>query len=92
MRCQWLCGGSIVQSKEKQIFHAIYYASKTLNEAQLNYATTEKELLSTVFAFDKFRPYLIANKVIVYTDYSAMKYLMAKKDAKPLLICWVLLL
>ena len=70
----------------------IYYASRTLNDAQLNYATTEKELLAIVFAFDKFRPYLIGNKVVVHTDHSAIKYLMTKKDAKPRLIWWVLLL
>ena len=70
----------------------IYYASRTLNDAQLNYATTEKELLAIFFAFDKFRPYLIGNKVVVHTDHSAIKYLMTKKDAKPRLIRWVLLL
>ena len=74
------------------MFHAIYYASKTLNEAQFNYATIEKELLAIVFAFDKFRPYLIGNKSIVFMDHSIIKYLMTKKDAKPLLIRWVLLL
>ena len=63
-----------------------------MNDAQLNYATTEKELLAIVFAFDKFRPYLIGNKVIVFTDNSAIKYSMTKKDAKPRLIRWVLLL
>ena len=63
-----------------------------MNEAQLNYATTEKELLAIVFAFDKFRPYLIGNKVIVHTDHSAIKYLLTKKDTKPRLIRWVLLL
>ena len=63
-----------------------------MNDAQLNYATTEKELLAIVFAFDKFRPYLIGNKVTVHTDHSAIKYLMTKKDAKPRLIRWVLVL
>ena len=63
-----------------------------MNDAQLSYATTEKELLAVVFAFDKFRPYLIGNKVIVFIDHSAIKYLMTKKDAKPRLIHWVLLL
>ena len=63
-----------------------------MNDAQLNYATTEKELLAIVFAFDKFRPYLIGNKVVVHTDHSAIKYLMTKKNAKPRLIRWVLLL
>ena len=63
-----------------------------LNDAQLSYATTEKELLAIVFAFNKFRPYLIGNKVIVHTDHSTIKYLMTKRDAKPRLIRWVLVL
>ena len=63
-----------------------------LNEAQLNYAMTEKELLAIVFVFDKFRSYLIGNKIIVFTDHCTIKYLMTKKDAKPRLIRWVLLL
>ena len=68
------------------------FRSRTLNNAQLNYATTEKELLAIVFAFDKFRPYLIGAKIIVYTDHSAIKFLLEKKDAKSRLIRWVLLL
>ncbi|XP_075489629.1 uncharacterized protein LOC142528461 [Primulina tabacum] len=64
----------------------------TLSAAQLNYATTEKELLAVVLALDKFRSYLIGSKVVVHTDHSALKYLMAKKDAKPRLIRWILLL
>ena len=63
-----------------------------LNDAQLNHATTEKEWLAIVFAFDKFRPYLIGNKVIVFTYHSTIKYLMTKKDAKPRFIWWVHLL
>ena len=74
--------GAVLGQKREKIFQVIYYASRTLNDAQLNYATTEKELLAIVFAFDKFRPYLIGNKVVVHTDHSAIKYLMTKKDAK----------
>ena len=84
--------GAVLGQKREKIFQVIYYASRTLNDAQLNYATTEKELLAIVFSFDKFRPYLIGNKVVVHTDHSAIKYLMTKKDAKPRLIRWVLLL
>jgi len=61
----------------------IYYASKTLDKAQRNYTTTKKELLAVVYAFDKFRPYLLMSKIIVYTDHFAIKYLLAKQDAKP---------
>ena len=84
--------GAVLGQKREKIFQVIYYASRTLNDAQLNYATTKKELLAIVFAFDKFRPYLIGNKVVVHTDHSAIKYLMTKKDTKPRLIRWVLLL
>ncbi|KAL5540758.1 hypothetical protein UlMin_044081 [Ulmus minor] len=84
--------GVVLGQRKGKIFHVIYYASKVLNDAQLNYATTEKELLAVVYAFDKFRSYLIGSKVIVYTDHSALRYLFAKKDAKPRLLRWILLL
>ena len=61
--------GAMLGQKRERIFQVIYYASRTLNDAQLNYATTEKDFLVIVFAFDKFRPYLIGNKVIVHTDH-----------------------
>jgi len=64
----------------------IYYASKALDEAQQNYSTTKKELLAVVYAMEKFCPYLLCSKVIVYTDHAALKHLLDKKDAKPWLI------
>ena len=70
----------------------IHYASKTLNDAQINYTTTEKELLAVVFALDKFRSYLIGSKITVFTDHAALKYLLSKQDAKARLIRWILLL
>ncbi|CAN6554997.1 unnamed protein product [Malus baccata var. baccata] len=84
-------GAVLGQRKNKQPY-VIYYASRTLNDAQLNYSTTEKELLAVVFALDKFRSYLIGTKVIVFTDHAALKYLFTKKEAKPRLIRWMLLL
>ncbi|GJW30680.1 reverse transcriptase domain-containing protein [Tanacetum coccineum] len=65
---------------------AIHYASKTMTEAQIHYTTTEKEMLAVVYAFEKFWPYLVLSKSIVYTDHSALKYLMNKQDAKPRLL------
>ena len=92
MLCKRLRNRAIPGQKRDRTFQVIYYASWTLNDAQLNYATIEKELLAIVFAFDNFRPYLIGNKVIVHIDHSTIKYLMTKKDVKPRLIRWVLLL
>ena len=70
----------------------IFYASKTLIEAQINYTTTKKELLAVVFALEKFHPYILGSKIIIYTDHAALKYLLSKKEAKPRLIRWELLL
>ena len=84
--------GAVLGQRRDKLFRAIYYASQTLNAAQLNYTTTEKEMLAVVFACDKFRSYLIGTKVIVFTDHAALRYLFGKKDAKPRLIRWILLL
>nr|GEY24963.1 reverse transcriptase domain-containing protein [Tanacetum cinerariifolium] len=84
-------GAVLGQGIEKH-FRPIHYASKTMNQAEANYTTIEKEMLVVVYAFEKFRSYLIMNKNIVYTDHSALKYLFAKKDAKARLLRWILLL
>jgi hypothetical protein len=84
--------GAVLGQRIDKLPHVIYYASKTLNDAQLNYSTTEKELLAVVFALDKFRSYLLGSKIIIYSNHAALKYLFSKKDAKSLLIRWILLL
>ena len=84
--------GAVLGQRKEKIFRAIYYASRTFNEAQENYSTTEKEMLAIVFACEKFRPYILGSHVIVHTDHATIKYLMSKKEAKPRLIRWVLLL
>nr|GEU43677.1 reverse transcriptase domain-containing protein [Tanacetum cinerariifolium] len=84
--------GAVLGQRNTKHFQPIHYASKTITEAQIHYTTTEKEMLSVVYAFEKFRPYLVLSKSIVYTDHSALKYLLSKQDAKTRLIRWVLLL
>ncbi|GKB55478.1 reverse transcriptase domain-containing protein [Tanacetum coccineum] len=84
--------GAVLGQRIEKHFRPIHYASKTMTEAESNYTTTEKEMLAVVYAFEKFRSYLIMNKSIVYTDHSALKYLFNKKDAKARLLRWVLLL
>ena len=78
--------GAILGQRIEKIFKAIYYANKTFNEAQENYSTTKKEMMAMVFSCEKFRPYLLWSHVIIHTDHAAIKYLMAKKDAKTRLI------
>jgi hypothetical protein len=87
----YVVGVVLDQSNDKKDY-AISYTSKTLTGPQLNYATTEKELLAVVFAIEKFRSYLMGTKVIVYTDHATLMYLLTKKDVKPCLIRWILLL
>ncbi|WKA10605.1 hypothetical protein VitviT2T_028170 [Vitis vinifera] len=84
--------GVVLGQREYGKPYVIYYASKTLNEAQRNYTTTEKELLAVVFALDKFRAYLVGSFIIVFIDHSTLKYLLTKQDAKARLIRWILLL
>ncbi|KAK1666398.1 hypothetical protein QYE76_054557, partial [Lolium multiflorum] len=90
--CDASAVGAVLGQRVDKKLNVIHYASKTLDAAQRNYATTEKELLAVVFACDKFRSYIVDSKVTIHTDHAAIRYLMTKKDAKPRLIRWVLLL
>ncbi|GJW43430.1 reverse transcriptase domain-containing protein [Tanacetum coccineum] len=78
--------GVFLGQQRSKHFQPIHYASKTMTEAQIHYTTTEKEMLAVVYAFEKFRPYLVLCKSIVYTDHSVLKCLMNKQDAKPRLL------
>ncbi|GJW55001.1 reverse transcriptase domain-containing protein [Tanacetum coccineum] len=78
--------GAVLGKRQTKHFQPIHYASKTMTDAQAHYTTTEKELLAVVYALEKFRPYSVLSKTIVYTDHSALKYLLAKQDAKPRLL------
>ncbi|CAA0838473.1 Uncharacterized mitochondrial protein AtMg00860, partial [Striga hermonthica] len=84
--------GAVLGQRVNKAAHVIYYASRTLNPAQENYTTTEKELLAVVFALEKFRSYIIGTKVIIFTDHAALRHLFAKKESKPRIIRWILLL
>ena len=84
--------GAVLGQRRDNMFRAIYYASRTLDNTQQKYTTTEKELLAVVFAIDKFRSYLLGSKIVVHTDHAALKYLFVKKDSKPRLMRWILLL
>ncbi|GKB89660.1 reverse transcriptase domain-containing protein [Tanacetum coccineum] len=78
--------GAVFRQCKTKHFQPIHYASKTMTDAQAHYTTTEKELLAVVYAFKKFRLYLVLSKTIVYMDHSTLKYLLAKQYAKPRLL------
>ena len=65
--------GAVLGQRIEKIFKAIYYASKTFNEAQENYSTTEKEMLAMMFACEKFRPYILGSHVIIHTNHVAIR-------------------
>ena len=82
--------GAVLGQRNDKKPVVISYASRTLDKAQQNYTTTEKELLAVVYAMEKFRPYLLCSKIIVSISHSTLKHLIEKKDAKPHLIRWIL--
>ena len=84
--------GAVLGQRKEGKPYVIYYASKLLDDAQINYTTIEKELFAIFYTFDKFRAYLVGQKVIVYSDHAALKYLLSKKDAKPRILRWILML
>ena len=83
--------GAVLGQREDKKAFVIYYASKTLDSAQSNYTTTEKEFLTIVFALEKFRSYIVGSSVTIFTDHVALKYLLSKQDTKPRLTRWILL-
>lgn len=84
--------GVVLGQRNNKKMHVIYYVNKTLEKAQINYAITKKNLLAIVFVIDKFFSYLVGSKIIVYSDHITIKYLLRKKDIKPSVILWVLML
>ncbi|XP_043474040.1 uncharacterized protein LOC122506110 [Leptopilina heterotoma] len=68
--------------------HPCYYISRTLNAPELNYTTTEKELLAIVWAVQRFRQFLLGRKFKILTDHQALKWLFNVKDASSRLMRW----
>nr|GEX40973.1 reverse transcriptase domain-containing protein [Tanacetum cinerariifolium] len=79
--------GVVLRQRVEKHFRPIHYASKTMTQAKTNYTTTEKEMLSVVYAFEKFRSYLIMNKGIVYSDHSALKCVASQEAIDILKAC-----
>ena len=83
--------GAVLGQREDKKAFVIYYASKTLDSAQSNYTTTEKEFLAVIFSLEKLRSYILGSPVTIFTDHAALKYLLSKPDTKPRLTRWILL-
>ena len=67
--------GDVLEQHINNKQHVIYYSSRTLNDAQWNYTTAENEFLAVIFALEKFCPYLLGSKTIIFTDHSTLRYL-----------------
>ena len=84
--------GVVSSERIDRLSHFIAYASYTWDAAQVNYTSNENELLTIVFALDKFRSYLLCSHITDFIDHAALRYILKKPDAKPRLIRWMLLL
>jgi hypothetical protein len=85
-------GAVLSQVDENKVEHPVYFASRTLNPAERNYSTSERECLAVKWACDQFRPYLLGRPFKVYTDHAALRWLFQTKDPKSKLVRWVLAL
>ena len=73
------------------IYHPIAFASKNLATYEMNYTTTEREGLVMVYALHKFRHYLLGGHFKMFTDHSALKYLVNKPVLGGRICRWILL-
>ena len=84
-------GGALGKVDEK-LPYTIYFISKNLSNAELNYTVTKKELLVVVHSLNKFRHYITSYQTFVHTDHVEIRYLMNKLDVNACIIRWLLLL
>ena len=84
--------GAILGQQDGQAPYAIYYISKNLAPAELNYTVIEKEFLAIVYSIYKFRHYITGYPTFLHTDHSAIKYLMNKPVTNARITRWLLLL
>eukprot|EP00253_Pinus_taeda_P018125 PITA_18125 len=84
--------GAVPGQEENGLPYAIYFISKNMTLAELNYTVTEKEFLAVIYAINKFRHYITGYTTFVHTDHSAIKYLMNKSVTNARVTRWLLLL
>jgi hypothetical protein len=81
----------LAQPGEGELDHPIVFASRKLSTAEKNYMTTEREGLEMVYALQKFRHYLLGSHFKMYTDHSALRYLVNKPVLGGRICRWLLL-
>lgn len=87
------CIGSVLfQKDENGQDLVVSFASKSLDNHQINYGITEKEALAVIFSVQKFRVYLIGNPVFIYTDHKSLTFLKGCKLSYGRVMRWILLL
>eukprot|EP00253_Pinus_taeda_P017976 PITA_17976 len=84
--------GAALGQVEEKLPYAIYFVSKNLSKADMNYTITEKEFLVAVHSLNKFRHYITGYQTFIHTDHVAIRYLMNKPDVNARIIRWLLLL
>jgi hypothetical protein len=84
--------GVVLGPEENHLPYAIYFISKNMTPAELNYTVTENEFLAVIYAINKFRHYITGYSTLVHTDHSTIKYLMNKPITNARVTKWLLLL
>ena len=84
--------GATLGQIDENLPYAIYFISKNLSKAELNYTVIEKELLAIVHSLNKFKHYIIGYQTFLHTDHAKIRYLMKKPDVNARIIRWLLLL
>jgi len=84
--------GASLGKKENQLNYVIYFISKNLTPAELNYIVTEKQMLVVVHEVNKLRHYITGYEVFIHIDHLAIKYLMNKPITNGRITRWFLLI
>lgn len=80
--------GSVLSQGEGKLDLPVAYSSRTLNKAEINYSTTEKELVAILFGVKQYRPYIYGRRFCIVTDHKPLTWLFNVKDPSSRLMRW----
>ena len=81
--------GAVLSQEKENFDHPVWYLSRTLNKAECNYSTMEKECLAVLYALNQFRPYLLGRKFILVADHEPLNWMHSRKDPGKRLLRWM---